>query len=250
MAPAAPRAVLNSIAPSATAALAPALVRPLEPPAVPVIDEPDEVVESRIVDTAEVLDAPFAKTRGPQRTLHARESQVSPLAMAVARQAHMKITRARRRDVVEKPLPPRLSALAPGNAKISSEATSRPPVAHAAARESVQGDPGSVSEARASSAVAGQPGADRRALPAAGNEPPDYPWSARVHGHQGRVVLSVWVGAGGEAERLSVLQSSGYASLDRAAVKAVERWQFQPARRGGHDTGSLLYVPVVFRLDE
>ncbi|NIM28335.1 MAG: TonB family protein, partial [Gammaproteobacteria bacterium] len=74
---------------------------------------------------------------------------------------------------------------------------------------------------------------DRSALPAAGNAPPDYPWTARARGHQGRVVLSVWVSAAGLAERLAVLHSSGYASLDRAAMEAVERWRFRPARRAG-----------------
>ena len=64
------------------------------------------------------------------------------------------------------------------------------------------------------------------------------------------MILSVWVSADGGPERLAVLQSSGYAALDRAAVDAVEGWHFQPARRGGLDTGSLLYVPVVFRLDD
>ena len=63
-------------------------------------------------------------------------------------------------------------------------------------------------------------------------------------------MLSIWVSAEGEADRLAVLQSSGYPTLDRAAVEAVERWRFQPARRGGFETGSLLYVPVVFRLDD
>ena len=98
--------------------------------------------------------------------------------------------------------------------------------------------------------MAGRPGADRNASPAAGNEPPEYPWVARAQGHQGRVVLSVWVNAEGQADELAVLQSSGHPVLDRAAMQAVERWRFQPARRNGRDTGSLLYVPVVFRLND
>jgi protein TonB len=64
------------------------------------------------------------------------------------------------------------------------------------------------------------------------------------------VVLSVWVSAEGDADRLAVVKSSGYPLLDRAAVDAVQRWRFQPARRAGLDTGSLVQVPVVFRLDE
>ena len=62
--------------------------------------------------------------------------------------------------------------------------------------------------------------------------------------------MSVWVSARGEADQLAVLKSSGYPTLDRAALEAVRRWRFHPARRGGTDTGSLLYVPVMFRLDD
>ncbi len=199
MTPAAPRAVLNSIAPSATAALSPAQARPLEPSTVPVVDEPDAIVAARVVDTVALLDAAPVETRGPEHALRARATPRAPPAPA---------------------------------------------------REAVENDAGSGREARAAPSVAGQPGTDRSALPAAGNAPPDYPWTARARGHQGRVVLSVWVSAAGLAERLAVLHSSGYASLDRAAMEAVERWRFRPARRAGHDADSLVYVPVVFRLED
>ena len=231
MTPAAPRTVLNSIAPSATAALSPALVRPIAPPAVQTIDEPDTIIAARVIDTVEVLDAALVKTRGPEHTLHARDAQ--PSMVAVAAQADRQLD----------PIPAT-------SREIRAEPPSRPAAAHVPARESVEGEPGSGAEARARMAVAGQPGADRKALPASGNTPPEYPWPARVQGHQGRVVLSVWVSAAGEADRLAVLQSSGYPTLDRAAVQAVEGWRFQPARRGGSDAASMLYVPVVFRLDD
>jgi protein TonB len=213
MTPAAPRAVLNSIAPTATAALSPALVRPLAPPDVAVIDEPDSV-------------------------LSARDAESSIVAAAVAH-SEMRVSMALQRETIKKPLPSRLDA-APAPRKPAATP----------ARKSVEGESGSGARARPPPAVAGQPGANREARPASGNDPPEYPWTARVQGHQGRVVLSVWVSAEGEADRLAVLRSSGYPSLDRAAVAAVQAWRFRPARRGGYDTGSLLYVPVVFRLDD
>jgi protein TonB len=248
MTPAAPRAVLNSIAPSATAALSPAVVRPLEPSPVRSVEEVDSVVAARVVDTVEVLDAALVETRGAERRLRARDASSARVAMALAKQAEMNVTRVRRRTRIEKPLPADLAAQPATSPRARPEANVQ--AAAAPARESVDAVPGSGRQAHAPTSVAGQPGADRRALPAAGNAPPDYPWIARVQGHQGRVVLSVWVSADGHADRLAVLQSSGYPSLDRAAVQAVEGWRFQPARRGGHDTGSMLYVPVVFRLDE
>lgn len=220
LAPAAPRAVLNSIAPAATAALSPRVVQPLPPQRVQVIESPDAVVAEPSIQVLEVLHAPLARTYGPEHTLVAREARAVTLAMAVA----------------------------PGKETATARAT--PPTVSSPARQPAHGKPGNGAEAGASRAVAGTPGADRQALPASGNEPPAYPWSARAQGHQGRVVLSVWVSAEGEADRLAVLKSSGYPILDRAAVAAVEHWRFQPARRGGRDTSSLVYVPVVFRLDD
>ena len=248
MTPTAPRAVLNSISPTATAALSPAVVRPLAPPSVQAIDEPDTVVVAQAPDTAVGLAAPLVEIRGPERRLRARDAQSSIVAVAVA-PSEMRVTRALMRETIKNPLLSRLQPALATSRKVHAAPTSRSVVA-AAARDSVDGKRGTGAQARSPRAVAGQPGAIREALPASGNEPPEYPWSARAQGHQGRVVLSVWVSAEGEAGRLAVLESSGYPSLDRAAVEAVERWRFQPARRARIDTGSLLYVPVVFRLDD
>jgi protein TonB len=248
--PAAPRAVLNSIAPSATAALSPAVVQALEPSRVRVIDEPDRIVTARVADTVELLDAPLVKIRGPERTLRAREARSAKIITAIAADAEFQVAKAVQRDVSEKPLPPDLAPVPATSPTLRPDPSPRQAAAPAPAPEAMDGDPGSGAALRSPARVAGQPGADRSAHPASGNEPPQYPWTARLKGHQGRVVLSVWVGADGGAERLAVLRSSGYAALDRAAVDAVERWQFRPARRGGRETGSMLYVPVVFRLDD
>lgn len=249
MVPAAPRQVLNSIAPSATAALSPAAVTPIEPSAVRVIDEPDSVVAARVADSVEVLDAPLVQTRAPERARRLRDAS-SAVITAVTTRSDMRVAKAAQRDAVDKPLPADLRPSPATSARASPDATARRPVEPAPAREAVAGEPGAGHDAHAAVAVAGRPGADRSARPAAGNAPPDYPWAARVQGHEGRVVLSVWVSARGEADALEVAHSSGYPMLDRAAAEAVERWRFQPARRGGTETASMLYVPIVFRLDD
>jgi len=233
MTPAAPRAVLNSIAPTATAALSPVLVRPLAPPDVAVIDEPDRVLAARVADAVEALAALPVEARGAE----------SSVVLAAVAHSEIRVTTALQREAIKKPLPSRADP-AP-----ATSTTARAAPAATPARKSVEGESGSGAQARSPRAVAGRPGANRAARPASGNDPPEYPWTARVQGHQGRVVLSVWVSAEGEADRLAVLRSSGYPSLDRAAVAAVQGWRFRPARRAGYDTGSLLYVPVVFRLD-
>ena len=78
---------------------------------------------------------------------------------------------------------------------------------------------------------------------------PSYPSSARRAGHEGTVVLSFTVGANGRVSSVSVSKSSGHRSLDSAAVKAISRWKFAPARNGLGQAVSYRYsLPVPFRL--
>jgi protein TonB len=91
------------------------------------------------------------------------------------------------------------------------------------------------------------------ARPVAGMEtdrPPVYPESARRRGQQGRVLLQVDVSAQGKPVEVSVAQSSGFASLDDAALRAVQQWQFVPATRGGTPVPAVADVPVRFRLTD
>jgi len=99
------------------------------------------------------------------------------------------------------------------------------------------------------SAAAGAP--TLPAHPVAGMEsdrPPVYPETARRRGQQGRVLLQVDVSANGTAVGVTVAQSSGFASLDDAALRAVEQWRFVPATRGGAAVPAVAEVPVRFRL--
>lgn len=247
MAPAAPRAVQNSIAPTATAALAPPLVESLSAPSAEVIDEPDGVLVTRSADVVTSLDAPLMASRGPEEQLRARDVRAAVVAVA-APSASMITRPALQRSSAKKPSSRRPPGAATARPKASATAASRP-TASASARASQPDKSAAAAPANRPQAVAGQPGADRQAAPASGNEPPAYPWTARAQGHQGRVVLRVWVSAGGEAQRLAVARSSGYSALDRAAMEAVQQWRFRPARHAGVDTQSQVHVPVVFRLD-
>ena len=89
--------------------------------------------------------------------------------------------------------------------------------------------------------------------PVAGMEsdrPPVYPETARRRGQQGRVLLQVNVSAEGMPVTVSVAQSSGYPSLDAAALTAVQQWRFVPATRAGAPVAATAEVPVRFRLIE
>lgn len=77
---------------------------------------------------------------------------------------------------------------------------------------------------------------------------PRYPESARRQGREGRVLLRVLVDDHGRTKSVEINASSGDQALDRAAVDAVKRWRFHPARRGNQAVESWLRVPVEFRL--
>ena len=82
----------------------------------------------------------------------------------------------------------------------------------------------------------------------ASDRPPAYPESARRRGQQGRVILQVDVSPDGLPTTVSVMQSSGFPTLDAAALAAVQRWRFVPATRGGTPIAATAEVPIVFRL--
>jgi len=53
----------------------------------------------------------------------------------------------------------------------------------------------------------------------------------------------------GETQETRVWRSSGQPLLDAAAVAAVRRWAFEPARHGGHAVAAWVEVPIHFRLN-
>ncbi|BBO74164.1 hypothetical protein DSCW_15810 [Desulfosarcina widdelii] len=80
------------------------------------------------------------------------------------------------------------------------------------------------------------------------NPPPDYPSIARRRRYQGTVILEVYVLEDGQVGDLRVAESSNYSLLDRAAMKAVRRWQFDPARKGNREVAMWVKVPIRFNL--
>ena len=81
------------------------------------------------------------------------------------------------------------------------------------------------------------------------NPPPDYPRRARRLGLEGEVVIRTRVLPNGESDELLLEQSSGHALLDQAAMEAVRKWRFRPARRGDEQIVSWVEIPVRFRLE-
>ncbi|WP_394561717.1 energy transducer TonB [Aquipseudomonas alcaligenes] len=81
------------------------------------------------------------------------------------------------------------------------------------------------------------------------NPAPEYPSLAQRRGWEGTVLLRVRVLASGKPAEIQIQKSSGREALDEAAVRAVKRWSFVPAKRGDVAQEGWVTVPLDFRLN-
>lgn len=89
----------------------------------------------------------------------------------------------------------------------------------------------------------------REASPAYKDNPrPRYPKRAKRRGYEGTVVLEVLVDRSGRVKELRILTSSGHPVLDRAALKSVNGWLFEPGMVGDEKVDMWVRVPVRFEL--
>ena len=77
---------------------------------------------------------------------------------------------------------------------------------------------------------------------------PTYPIGSRRRGEEGTVILDVFVGADGRAAAVTLVSSSGFPDLDRAAVRAAEQARFNPGTRNGKPVASAARLTLIFRL--
>lgn len=90
-----------------------------------------------------------------------------------------------------------------------------------------------------------------RPEPLADNPAPHYPAMARRRGWHGRVVVRVQVSAVGDVLHAEVANSSAHKVLENAALSAVRRWRFEPARdERGVAVPAEREVSVRFHFDE
>ncbi len=81
------------------------------------------------------------------------------------------------------------------------------------------------------------------------NPPPPYPLVARRRGIGGVVLLRAEVSPEGRCLQAKVAKSSGFGPLDDAALEAVKKWRFVPAKRGGQAVSAWVEIPVNFKLE-
>lgn len=79
---------------------------------------------------------------------------------------------------------------------------------------------------------------------------PAYPQAARKARWEGTVVVRVFINADGSVASAALRESSGFDILDEAALQAVSKWSYNPAKKGSVPITSYHDVKVRFRLDE
>ena len=80
------------------------------------------------------------------------------------------------------------------------------------------------------------------------NPAPQYPSLAMRRGWEGTVLLRVHVLASGKPGDIHIQESSGRAQLDDAALSAVKRWSFVPAKQGDTPIDGWVSVPIDFKI--
>lgn len=114
-------------------------------------------------------------------------------------------------------------------------------------RQDVARDLQSQVESLASAAAAALQGALVNAEPLGETNPePVYPPEALAKRLAGLVLIRALIDERGRVVRADVYQTSGHSQLDQAALEAVRRWRFTPARLDGEPASCELAIPVRF----
>lgn len=74
----------------------------------------------------------------------------------------------------------------------------------------------------------------------------EYPIDLWDQGVEGRCLLKVRVNSIGVVDSVLVLESSGYAAFDSAAIRGARDLRFTPARKGDKRIDVWAHVPVQF----
>jgi periplasmic protein TonB len=78
---------------------------------------------------------------------------------------------------------------------------------------------------------------------------PQYTEAARKAKVEGKVVLTIQVGADGRVHHVRVSRALG-SGLDEQAISAVRQWRFRPAMNGGTPVSVAATIEIPFRLGD
>lgn len=114
-----------------------------------------------------------------------------------------------------------------------------------------RGGTGLASRGGGSQVEAGGPGGTLTSLahPLGGYQHmPAYPETARRQRVEGVTTLRFQVQTDGTVGEMSLVRSAGHPDLDQAAMEAVKKWRFEPARHGRDPVVVWVTLPVRFEL--
>lgn len=80
------------------------------------------------------------------------------------------------------------------------------------------------------------------------NPTPPYPPIAKRLKLEGTVLVRVLVSPAGLPRKIELAHTSGVPVLDEAALRAVEKWAFLPARKGTEPIEAWVEIPINFHL--
>ena len=80
-------------------------------------------------------------------------------------------------------------------------------------------------------------------------QPPVYPAALRLEGVSGIVSISVSIDEKGDVASTAVSKSSNPA-FDQAALDAVARWKFKPAKKSGQPVAVTVVLPIRFTAEQ
>ncbi|MFQ5686326.1 MAG: TonB family protein [Candidatus Scalindua sp.] len=79
---------------------------------------------------------------------------------------------------------------------------------------------------------------------------PFYPSSCKRRGHEGATVLEITILSKGKCGNIKIIRSAGCESLDKAAIKALKKADFIPARRLGAPFTTTKKIVFNFKLED
>lgn len=77
---------------------------------------------------------------------------------------------------------------------------------------------------------------------------PKYPQYAKEKGIEGTVIVQVFVNKKGRVTETTILNGFPNSGLDEAAIKAIRKTRFRPAKQRGESVGVWISIPINFRL--
>lgn len=83
-----------------------------------------------------------------------------------------------------------------------------------------------------------------------GNPQPQYPTLSKRRGEEGTVLIRAFVDASGIASKVEIFKSSQFELLDNAALEAIKKWHFVPAKKFGQNLASSVIIPINFKLNQ